>query len=1060
MKPDPREEEIVAGALELPDDATRAAFLNDACEGDAALQARIKALLAARIRDGALLSTPTVVTPPDKTVKSGTPAEATAGDKVRYFGDYELIEEIARGGMGVVWKARQVSLNRIVALKMILAGKFAGEDEVKRFRLEAEAAANLQHPNIVAIHEVGEHQGQHYFSMDYVEGQNLAELVRKAPLPATKAAQYIKNIAEAVQYAHQRGILHRDLKPSNVLVDTEGRVRITDFGLAKRMQMDSGLTQTGAVLGTPAYMAPEQVRHPDQVGPATDVYALGTILYELLARRAPFSGKTPVETMHKVLSDEPEKPSKLNSNIPPDLETICLKCLEKQPERRYATARNLAEDIERFLNGDPVFARPASVARKSWIWLQRHPWLIAGSASLLVVVALVLAYGLYEKLRLQTLQTKEKELSEVRTILQTADRKYRADLFERGMKKLLETATQFPEWRVKDLRIHQMLAARGPAQRISHTHDNGERVKIASQDGRYVVATFINGVLEVFRVSDGASVFTSGGLATSNAVVACSHDGQWVALADLSRSSGEVKLWKWSEKREPAVLKPHLGGVTAVTFSPDGKHLATAGQAEKTPGLQPEIRIWDLETLALKHVIPCFKNASRTATRNQGVRETLGGSQNYVSDLQFNPDGSLLAVTSAIGLTRILLLTGLSVMDADADALALGGVWPTGSICFSPNGKEFSWTTNNYPTHVYTTSLDGLATRLLFTNRSHVTIFLGGSHGPRLLGELCYSHDGRHLIGEDVAFELNGSGKTMLLPQPMSQTTAQGHWLAKYLRAGEILLWRVEEFEEAAKRAATLPQPSVWHRALYPEDLIINSWYLASFAVIMVLAFSMDSYRSWTQLRSSQPSRLFTIGFAGVAIIPIAQAMHMVVYAVHDTVWQDWKLGMSVILIGLAWIALTASFAILWQQADDFRHKSLEQWQQVDPTPLALLVGMLIGYALMGAGLLVAADHNPFAVQSVTTGTLIGFLGLCWVASASKRWKACLGLFFLVSLTVGLIGAAFCPRAEELVLFGLGYFYGLNFGAILALTLFKRVRQREHESRLYLRLRLLEFLKR
>jgi hypothetical protein len=302
--------------------------------------------------------------------------------------------------MGVIYKARQVSLNRIVAVKMILAGHLASETDVKRFRTEAEAAANLQHPNIVAIHEVGEHDGQHYFSMDYVEGMNLAELVRSGTAPAGRAAQWLKTIAEAIHYAHQRGTLHRDLKPHNVIIGPDDQPRITDFGLAKRVEEDSGLTRSGAVLGSPSYMAPEQAGgRQDQVGPASDVYSLGAILYELMTGRPPFRGPTPAATLMAVLSDPVIPPSKVNPRTPRDLETICLKCLEKRPERRYATARQLAEELGRFLNHEPILARPASALRRTWSWAQRHPWVLAGVAAVLLLGLAGLAFGFWEQTR-------------------------------------------------------------------------------------------------------------------------------------------------------------------------------------------------------------------------------------------------------------------------------------------------------------------------------------------------------------------------------------------------------------------------------------------------------------------------------------------------------------------------------------------------------------------------------------------------------------------------------------------------------------------------------------
>ena len=356
-----------------------------------------KCLLAAALESEAALPSPSHKT---MDLPFETLAAAPVGTKLSYFGDYELVQEIARGGMGVVYKARQVSLNRIVAIKMILSGQQASETEVKRFHTEAEAAANLQHPNIVAIHEVGVHEGRHYFSMDYVAGKNLSELIKGGPLPPAQAAQYVKSMAEAIQYAHQRGILHRDLKPQNVLIDEFDQPRITDFGLARQLRRDSNLTQEGAVMGSPSYMPPEQAAGKlAQVGPQSDVYSLGTILYELLTGKAPFRAETPMATLVKVLEAEPVRPKSLNPRVPADLETICLKCLEKRPERRYQSARDLAEEVGRYLDHDPILARPPSFIRKTWNWSVRHPWVITGIISLLALGLFSAAYGLWQQNR-------------------------------------------------------------------------------------------------------------------------------------------------------------------------------------------------------------------------------------------------------------------------------------------------------------------------------------------------------------------------------------------------------------------------------------------------------------------------------------------------------------------------------------------------------------------------------------------------------------------------------------------------------------------------------------
>lgn len=290
------------------------------------------------------------------------------------LGDYELLSELGRGGMGVVYRARQVSLNRLVALKTVLGVSGAGSQEVLRFRNEAESAANLRHPGIVGVYEVGEAGGRHYYSMEYIEGQDLSCLIRRNSLSGERAAAYLRQLAEAVEYAHEHGVLHRDLKPQNVLVDAEGRLRITDFGLAKRVQADSQLTGDFSVMGTPSYMPPEQAqagRGP--AGPWSDIYSLGAVLYELLTARPPFRADNPLETMRQLLEDDPIAPRLLNPRIALDLETICLKCLEKDPARRYASARLLSDELGRFLEGRPILARPLGRVQRVWRLCRRHP---------------------------------------------------------------------------------------------------------------------------------------------------------------------------------------------------------------------------------------------------------------------------------------------------------------------------------------------------------------------------------------------------------------------------------------------------------------------------------------------------------------------------------------------------------------------------------------------------------------------------------------------------------------------------------------------------------------
>src|SRR5258708_32103774 len=292
--------------------------------------------------------------------------------------------------MGVVYKARQKSLGRIVAVKMLLFGDQSGKELAQRFRAEAAAAASLQHANIVAIHEVGAHEGMPFFAMDFIEGQSLARLAAGQPLPAARAARYVKIVAEAIHYAHEHGILHRDLKPSNVLIDPFDQPRVTDFGLAKRLHHDSELTLSGRVLGSPSYSPPEQAAaNGGLVGRRSDVYSLGAILYHLLTGRPPCVGETLTDTLQEVVNKEPVSPRLLNPSLRPDLETLCLKCLEKEPARRYQTAQALAEDRGRFLRNEPIQARPVGPVEKLSRWCRLRPVVAALGATTLVLLLAV-----------------------------------------------------------------------------------------------------------------------------------------------------------------------------------------------------------------------------------------------------------------------------------------------------------------------------------------------------------------------------------------------------------------------------------------------------------------------------------------------------------------------------------------------------------------------------------------------------------------------------------------------------------------------------------------------
>jgi serine/threonine protein kinase len=389
-----RVEQLFFSAAEIDSEVDRQRFLDDACES-IALRKQVERLLLANGKAADFLEQRPLFSLDGISDENLPPVLELDGflnsvhdfNLPRRFGDYDLLEKIAHGGMGVVFKARQNSLNRIVALKMISAGEFAGPQEVERFHVEAEAAARLDHAGIVPVYDVGCHQGRHYYSMAFVDGKSLAERICDAPLPPRQAAMVVQQLATAIQVAHDQGIIHRDLKPGNVLMDEREQPRITDFGLAKQVAAGSALTMSGVVLGTPSYMPPEQASGRP-ANEAADIYALGGILYATLTGSPPFEGSTQLDTILQVLHEEPVAPRKRNPRIPRDLEAICLKCLEKNAPDRYRNSSELAADLGRFLGGEPIHAK------NDWYrhlrrWTIREPVLAAHWAATIVLLLIL-----------------------------------------------------------------------------------------------------------------------------------------------------------------------------------------------------------------------------------------------------------------------------------------------------------------------------------------------------------------------------------------------------------------------------------------------------------------------------------------------------------------------------------------------------------------------------------------------------------------------------------------------------------------------------------------------
>jgi WD40 repeat protein len=507
---------------------------------------------------------------------------------------YEILAELGRGGMGVVYQARQLGLNRVVALKMILAGGHADGAALGRFRQEAEAVARLQHPGIVQVHETGTHDGLPYFSLEFVGGGTLARRLAAGPLPAREAASLIAALAAAVHYAHTQGIIHRDLKPANVLLTREGTPKVTDFGLAKSLDAGAGQTRSGDVIGTPSYMAPEQARGKSkEIGPLCDVYALGAILYECLTGRPPFHAATTIDTIIQVTSQEPVAPRQLQPQLPRDLETVALKCLQKDPRRRYASVAALADDLGRFLRGEPIAARPVGAAERAWRWCRRNPAVAALAAGVAVSLVAGIAVAAYFAV--------------------IADR--RATLAEQSAQKERDARDEADEARRK---------ADDNATTANEERKVSDRLRDLARDQ-------LDGANRRVYVGDIRAAYRA---AEQGRLVRML---QFLELQHPQPRQPDPRGWEWYYLRGLAfggdpVLRGHLSYADALAWSPDGGRLASASSELPPRGLP--LRIWD------------------AATGQEAV--TCPGAAGGVTALAWAPDGRALASASALGAVQLL----------------------------------------------------------------------------------------------------------------------------------------------------------------------------------------------------------------------------------------------------------------------------------------------------------------------------------------------------------------------------------------------------------------------
>ncbi len=642
-------------------------------------------------------------------------------ETIRHLGDYELQEEIARGGMGVVYRARQLSLNRMVAVKVLLAGQFANEKFIRRFRREAEAAASLNHPNIVSIYEVGEYEGQPYFSMELIEGRSLAELTRDSPLAARRAVQLVKAISEAVHFAHGRRLLHRDLKPSNVLVDASDQPHITDFGLAKRMEGDSDLTLTGQVLGTPNYMSPEQADPKrGETTLASDVYALGAILYHITTGRPPFMAETLTQTLRLVTETEAVMPRLLNPGLPRDLETICTKCLEKDPDRRYASAQDLANELGRFLEDKPILARPISGGEKFVRWCRRKPALASAIAIAMILLLTVAIGSPIAIIRIngerQRAERAGKQEVASRVRAESAELETRRQLFNSLLKQaqitirsgelgqrvgaleaLRQAATvsntlelrreAFAALALPDLRFERAITIPGN-QTMSELDPNFERIAICHGKGP----------VEIRSMSDNrllASLPAHTNLPGHYGL--WSPDGRYFAAKRDIDPAGRIGSWGvWDLATTTRVLVLHEVPLGAISFHPRLPQLLTAREGQ--------IVNWDLlsgqesnrfklaeERILQLRVSPDGTRLAAFRTTKQGqwisVNRIHDGKEwcsyklaDGIGDLNWDPTGHWIAVTDYSGGVRLIdSQTGESKLLGHHEAQAV-------RASFSPDG--------------------------------------------------------------------------------------------------------------------------------------------------------------------------------------------------------------------------------------------------------------------------------------------------------------------------------------------------------------------------------------